>query len=103
MVSRFDSILMGGSSIASDAVHGVRPGFRLFRLVRLHPTLRAIPPTAPDRSINQRSVRRCRRGPPVWKKRISDFVGLTGLSGTTDCADRGIGGNRAFTQLICER
>ncbi len=33
----------------------VRPGFRLFRLVRLPPTLPAIPPTAPDRSINRRS------------------------------------------------
>ncbi len=33
----------------------------------------------------------------------SKFVRRTGFSRLTDCADCGIGGNCAFTQLICEK
>ena len=33
----------------------------------------------------------------------SDFVRRIVFSRLTDCADRGIPGNRAFTQLICEK
>jgi len=57
-----------------------------------------------SRSLDQSPFRSpLSAGLPVWKNRISDFVRLTGLSATTDCADRGIGGNRALTQLICDR
>jgi len=84
-------------------------GVRLFRGARSVIN----PDSEPRNTRNTPKVRRHNVAPArglldlkqgrVLKREAAIFGRDAGFSRLTDCADCGIGGNRAFTQLICEK